>query len=55
MQPASWSRTFVRVGTSWLVAAALVLAGCNSNIPIPVVGPIIGGVIAAVLAQALAM
>jgi hypothetical protein len=41
MQPVSWSRTIVRVGTSWLVVAALALAGCNSNAPVPLVGPLV--------------
>jgi hypothetical protein len=41
MQPVSWSRTIVRLGTSGLVAAALALAGCSTNVPIPVVGPLV--------------
>jgi hypothetical protein len=43
MQPVSWSRSLARVGTSWLVAAAIVLAGCNSaiNVPVPVSGPLL--------------
>ena len=28
MQPVSWSRWLVRLGTAWLVVAALALAGC---------------------------
>ncbi len=43
MQPVSLGRSLVRVGTSWLVAAAIVLAGCNSaiNVPVPVAGPLL--------------
>jgi len=41
MQPVSWSRTIVRFGTAWLVAAALVLTGCNTNVPVPLVGPLL--------------
>ena len=43
MQPASWGRSLVRVGTSWLVAAAIALAGCSSavSVPVPLVGPLL--------------
>jgi len=41
MQPVSWSRTIVRLGTFWLVAVALALAGCNSNVPLPLTGPLV--------------
>ena len=38
MQPASWGRSLARYGTSWLVAAAIALAGCSSGVSIPVPG-----------------
>jgi hypothetical protein len=43
MQPASWGRSLIRVGTSWLVAAAIALAGCSTNvsIPLPGAGPLV--------------
>jgi hypothetical protein len=43
MQPVSWSRLLVRYGTSWLVAAAIALAGCNSgaNLSLPGTGPLV--------------
>jgi hypothetical protein len=41
MQPVSWSRLVVRFGISWLVVAALALAGCNTNVPVPLVGPLL--------------
>ena len=41
MQPVSRSRAVVRFGILWLVVAALALAGCNSNVPLPLVGPIV--------------
>ena len=43
MQPVSWGRSLVRVGTSWLVAAAIALAGCSSSvsIPLPGTGPLV--------------
>jgi hypothetical protein len=43
MQPASWGRSPIRVGTSWLVAAAIALAGCSSavSIPLPGAGPLV--------------
>ena len=41
MQPVSRSRPVVRFGIVWLVVAALVLAGCSSNIPLPVAGPLV--------------
>jgi len=43
MQPVSWSRLPVRYGTSWLMAAAIALAGCNSTIsvPLPGTGPLL--------------
>ena len=43
MQPVSWSRLLVRYGTSWLVAAAIALAGCSSgvNIPLSSTGPLL--------------
>jgi hypothetical protein len=41
MQPVSRSRAVVRLGILWLVVAALALAGCNANVPLPLVGPIV--------------
>jgi hypothetical protein len=43
MQPVSWGRSLVRVGTSWLVAAAIALTGCSSgvNIPLPGTGTLV--------------
>jgi hypothetical protein len=43
MQPASWGRSLVRYGTSWLVMAAIALAGCNSavSVPMPLAGPLV--------------
>jgi len=41
MQPVSWSRSLVRVGIWGLVVATLTLAGCNSNLPLPLTGPLL--------------
>jgi hypothetical protein len=41
MQPVSRSRMFARAGIWGLVVAALALAGCSTNVPIPVVGPLL--------------
>ena len=41
MQPVSWSRVIVRFGIVWLVVAALGLTGCNTNVPVPLVGPLV--------------
>lgn len=41
VQPVSGSRLFVHVGISWLVVAALALAGCNANVPVPLIGPLL--------------
>lgn len=42
MQPVSWGRSLVRFGTSWLVLAAIALAGCTSAISVPnPVGPLV--------------
>ena len=41
MQPVSWSRVVVRFGILWLVVAALWLAGCNTNVPVPLAGPLV--------------
>lgn len=41
MQPVSWSRVAVRVGTLWLVVAALGLTGCNTTVPVPLTGPLV--------------
>ena len=43
MQPVSWGWSLVRVGTFWLVVAAIALTGCNSGIsvPVPLVGPLV--------------
>src|SRR5207247_4112490 len=43
MQPVSWSRSLVRFGTAWLVAAAIGLTGCNSqvSVPLPGAGPLV--------------
>jgi hypothetical protein len=41
MQPVSRSRLVVRLGVVWLVVAALALAGCNSNFPLPLPGPLV--------------
>ena len=39
MQPVGWSRSAARLGTLWLVVAAL--TGCSVNAPIPVVAPLV--------------
>ena len=43
MQPARWARTFLRIGTFWLVVAGLALAGCSStaNVTLPGTGPLL--------------
>jgi hypothetical protein len=43
MQPASGGRSLVRIGTSWLVVAAIALAGCSSSVSIslPGTGPLL--------------
>ena len=41
MQPVSWSRSLVRVGIWGLVVATLTLAGCTSNVPVPLTGPLL--------------
>ena len=41
MQPVSRSRLRVRLGIVWLVVAALALAGCSSNVPLPLGGPLV--------------
>jgi hypothetical protein len=43
MQPVSWGRSLIRVGTSWLVASAIALTGCSStvSIPLPGAGPLV--------------
>jgi hypothetical protein len=41
MQPVSWSRSLARAGIWGLVVATLTLAGCNSNVPVPLGGPLL--------------
>jgi hypothetical protein len=41
MQPASWSRSLVHVGICGLVVATLTLAGCTTNVPVPLTGPLL--------------
>ena len=43
MQPVSWSHRLARVGTVWLVVAAVALAGCSgaSNVALPGTGPLV--------------
>ena len=41
MQPVSGSRLFVRLGTFWLVVAALALTGCSTLAPQPLAGPLV--------------
>ena len=41
MQPVSWSRSIFRVWIWGLLVATVTLAGCNSNVPVPLVGPLL--------------
>lgn len=43
MQPVGWSHRLARVGTIWLVVAAVALAGCSSasSVALPGVGPLV--------------
>ena len=43
MQPARWARTFLTIGTLWLVVAGVALAGCSpaGNVTLPGTGPLL--------------